>query len=309
MNNFFFNLVRDISFILTKKEKRVAVLMLFYTYLNSLLDVASLALLLPLIKLCMDQSISEKNNVLRYIYTSLHFSSATNFTFFILLVTLILFIAKMCLSVFINAAINKYTFKIAYRLTETNFNILYKLGLNEYNAVNSSIFFREIRNTPPVFASSIVLILFQLIAEGFVLILLLVGLAFADVTILAMFIIVIVPFLALLYNATKKRVEQLGKNIWDVDAKTFKFMNESILGFIDIILLNKKSYFITKYMELTDKTNRLNLKKNIYNSIPAKVTEIVAVLGLLIIYVYSSYIVHNSTTTLVTLLTVFAIAS
>lgn len=283
--------------------------MLILTFLNSLLDVISLAVLLPLISLCLNTDLAKKNIILHSIFQFFGFTSPVNFTLFIIIATLCLFIGKAITSNYITFVITKFTYSIAYRITETNFNIFYNLSLNDYNQTNSTIYHRDIKYSPIAFSGLILQTCFQLISESSVLILLLIGMALADVRVLLVFVIVIVPVLLVVYSLIKRRIEGLGKEIWVVDEKTAKLINESVLGFIDIILLNKRSFFISNFMNLSKTSFQKNTLKHVYSLLPGKIMEVVSILGILIIYIFNSYIYHNSSLQLLTLLTVFAIAS
>jgi len=322
---------KKIKFLLTRQEKKKSIYMLVLTFINSLLDVISLAILLPLINLFIDNDLSQKNYFLKFIYDLFHFTSTTDFTLFIFISTLLIFIGKTAISIYINYIITKFAYDVAYRITETNFNfniigticsvdvayritetnfnIFYNLSLNDYNATNSVVFFREIRNTPVNFANLILLTYFQLITEIVVLVLLLIGLIVVEVRVLLMFVLVIVPILALLYKGTKKRIEKIGHEVYDLDIGTARLMNESILGFIDIILLNKRSFFIRSFLNLTKSTNTRNILKTMYGILLGKILEVISILGIFIIFVFNSYVAHSSPAQLITLLTVFGIAS
>jgi ABC-type multidrug transport system fused ATPase/permease subunit len=298
-----------IKSLLTKHERQQSFFMLFLSFINSLMDVISLALLLPLIGLCLNAEMAKRNAILHSIYAYFHFASPITFTLIILLTTLFIFILKALLSTYINYLINKFTFDIASRISEKNLHIFYSLSMNEVNATNSMLFFREIRNSPALFSNLVLQTVFQLVSEIIVLILILIGLILTDVKVLLLFSIIIIPILGLFYSITKKRVKVLEKEVWDLDLASAKKMNESILGFIDIILLNKRKHFISDFMNLSRKVNTKNLQKSIIGLLPHKILEVVSILGILIIFIFNSYIYHQTGTQLLTLITVYAIAS
>ncbi len=151
------NLVKKILSLLTKREIQKSVSIVSLTFINSILDVIGLAMVLPIMNLCMDNSLSKRNHVFSSIYHFFNFQSHAIFTLYVLLFVLMIFILKAFISIWNNKIIANFTYEVALRITEVNFKNFYNLDLNEYKRHNSVVFFREIRNSPAIFANSVLL--------------------------------------------------------------------------------------------------------------------------------------------------------
>jgi ABC-type multidrug transport system fused ATPase/permease subunit len=220
-----------------------------------------------------------------------------------------IFILKAFISIWNNKIIANFTYEVALRITEVNFNNFYNLDLNEYKRHNSVVFFREIRNSPAIFANSVLLSCFQLISEIFVVLLIIATLVMVNIQILSLFFIIILPVVLLFNNYYRKRMQAIGTDIWNLDIDTATLMNKSISGFVDIRLLDKCAAFINRFLGISNTLFQKQIQKTIYEILLGKMIEIVAVLGLLIIFIIHAFFLPDNSMSILTLFTVFGIAA
>ncbi len=257
----------------------------------------------------MDNSLSKRNHVFSSIYHFFNFQSHAIFTLYVLLFVLMIFILKAFISIWNNKIIANFTYEVALRITEVNFKNFYNLDLNEYKRHNSVVFFREIRNSPAIFANSVLLSCFQLISEIFVVLLIIATLVMVNIQILSLFFIIILPVVLLFNNYYGKRMQAIGTDIWSLDIDTATLMNKSISGFVDIRLLDKCAAFINRFLGISNTLFQKQIQKTIYEILPGKMIEIVAVLGLLIIFIIHAFFLPDNSMSILTLFTVFGIAA
>ncbi len=257
----------------------------------------------------MDNSLSKRNHVFSSIYHFFNFQSHAIFTLYVLLFVLMIFILKAFISIWNNKIIANFTYEVALRITEVNFKNFYNLDLNEYKRHNSVVFFREIRNSPAIFANSVLLSCFQLISEIFVVLLIIATLVMVNIQILSLFFIIILPVVLLFNNYYRKRMQAIGTDIWNLDIDTATLMNKSISGFVDIRLLDKCAAFINRFLGISNTLFQKQIQKTIYEILPGKMIEIVAVLGLLIIFIIHAFFLPDNSMSILTLFTVFGIAA
>jgi ABC-type multidrug transport system fused ATPase/permease subunit len=279
----------------------------FFLIINSVIDLLGLAALIPLFTVLLEEDILTKYTWAAYFYDLFGMTDERQLIIFIAAVLFLIIVIKNILSL----KIARYNTTFAYSLY-TYYSLklhqhYYSKGFHFFKDNNSNHIVRDLKFATNQFASALVLGFLNLINELLVLILILIFMAYYDFKILLLLLIVVVPPFYLFYRWVRLRSTEIGKTRAEIDPVTFKYMYQSIFGYIDIIISGAETNMRKKISESLKKLINADVNTNVYNLAPTKVIESALILGILVIITYGLYF-YPSKNDLLSLLILFAIA-
>jgi ABC-type multidrug transport system fused ATPase/permease subunit len=85
-------------------------------------------------------------------------------------------------------------------------------------------------------------------------------------------------------------------------------LNQTVIGYIDIKLANKEEFYKNKFLRLQKSYHALNMKSYLHNLIPMRANEMVALSGVILIFIYAIFLTDN-TASAVVMISLFAAAA
>ena len=148
--------------------------------------------------------------------------------------------------------------------------------------------------------------LLMLTTEFLVIIMIVVGMALYNTSVLIMVGATILPISYLFNRLLKKKVRAYG----DIQNRLMPALIESSMrgvgGFVDVMLRAKQSMLVDHYSEILHSQNRIATRTSVINIAPSKIFELATIAGMLIIIVYSVF--NSSEQALLPLITLYAMA-
>ena len=302
---FFLNNFKKLLFIVGKKINNVFSIVII-AIISGLIDLIGFSIILPFITIIMGPGGSEnlKNN---YLLDYLNISAETDNFFFILAILLILvFFFKAIVAVTSRVIIVSFAYKQLAKLQTKLMSKYHEMNYLDYIKNSNSYYVRNIRdlskNCIDALESSL-----KIIAETLVIIIILIYLA--NLNFIALLLLSLIFFsLAIIYNLIFKPLSiNFGKKISESYKKIFQLINESIYGFKEIKINNKKDFFITQV-----KTNAENIYKNTIKNYfiivsPRYMFE-VSIVIFVVFFIYISLNYLNIGNNLIPIIGVFAMA-
>ncbi len=279
---------------LDASQHRRTFLIIILTFLSAVMDVFGLASILPLIKLTTTPSAIHTNPYLSYIYEQLHFSSDKSFLLFTILFVLAFFIGKSIFGIFVNYLQTKFGAQLAYNITRRQFNKHFNLDYHNFSGLKSSQIVHHILNNPLSYVTWVVMPLIMLISESFILLLIVVGIAWYDIALFLFIAAVIGPSTWMVYHLLQNRVTYIGSEMNRLYPLSLGSLTQTITGYVDIKLANKESYYRDIFLKSQKRYHDLNMSSYLPNLIPLRANELVALLGVVLIFIYAIFLTDNS---------------
>lgn len=268
-----------------KKFGGIAVLILF----SSILDVIGLASVLPLVKAGTSPEVIHTNKYLSWVYEQFNFSSDKSFLLFLVLAVLVFQVARSAFGLFVNYIEGKFMADVATTISKNQFSKYFSLSYFNFNTVKSSAIINHVQQNPASFVSWIVLPIMTIFSE-MVILLLIVGMIAAYNLQLFFFILATVgPCTALIYYAVKNKNERLGRSLDQMYPLALSQLTYSIMGYVDIKLANKIDYYKNRFSRFQKDFHDLSMSGIVLNMVPLRGNEMVAVLGIMVIFVYAVF--------------------
>lgn len=276
------------------QKKRLSLLSILI-FLSAILDVVGLAAVVPVIKAGTDLEIIHSNEYLNALYTSLDFSSEKYFVLFLICILLGYFFFKTAFGIFVNWRQARLSSDITVSIARNQFEKYFNLDFIDYNRIKSSLMIRNILYNPTSYTQWIVQPLMMLFSETVILILIIGAIAYYNLFLLVFVVITIGPATYLVYRGLKKESTKVGVGIDAVFPYTISSLTEAINGYIDINLADKLGMYKKRYARHYKDYQDLQQKAYLLNQIPLRTNEVIAVLGIILIFLYAMFIAEPGT--------------
>jgi ABC-type multidrug transport system fused ATPase/permease subunit len=275
------------------KQKKKAVWGLFFHAIQSIADVFGLAAIVPVLMLAIDGDFLEKSSKLRAIYKLFSFSSESQFLLTLILLVFVFFVAKSIFAIWLQ----NFTKKNAASIVERATNIKYsQFILNEYSEIvkkGSPDFINLVMNVPYHYVTGMLLPFMNLFSEVLIVLLFSVFI-FYNPFVFLIVIVVLGPSIFLINRSVKSRVINLGKVSGDLREEVLEELNIGIDGITEIKLNKVSSFFINRFVKKQYAYARNEMKALTMQTIPSRMLEILALVGVIILVIYGYYFSNNA---------------
>lgn len=275
--------------------------------INGLIDVIGLAFILPVLYVINDSSVIYSNYYLNFLYNQFHFVSPDGFSLFLIILMFIVFLGKNFISALIIYFQYKYSNNIAIELISSQYKKYLHKDYLYFKQNNSNYILRDIATIPSEFAQGVLIPIINFSTELIVTLSITIAIGIYNPIVFLLLSIILFPSFILFYNSIKNKVDRYGIEISEIRSSTFKSIFEAIFGIEEVKLANKENYFIKRSLNPLKYYFGLNVKLNFFKVLPAKVIEIVSILGIVLIFMYGFFLGEKKNT--FSLLMIFATAA
>ncbi|MFH1004823.1 MAG: ABC transporter ATP-binding protein [Bacteroidota bacterium] len=290
-----YSLINKIFFGLSKSQKRKAFFVLFSSFLNSLLDVLGLASILPVIAIMLNKELIQKNHIVNFVYTQLHFNSADNFLMFLFILLLCIFIFRAFFFVFIARFHIRFSYDIANDYLKKVAYYYCGQDLLFFKNKSSGELYKNMRVIPIQFARFVVMPFIGIFSELVVLLIIISGIFMYNYKLFFLLLLTIGPFILFFYNTVKKKVGKIGEEIDRVSVILHRDIQEIIEGYVDIKLNNSDDFFVEKLFAKNSYNSSLLSSIAVHQLLPSKIIEVTAVSCLCLIFFFATFIDKGNT--------------
>lgn len=285
-NNIVTGTAARIGKLLSPTEKSRGIRLAFLTILGAAIDVIGLAALVPVMMAATDPTFVTTNTYMAALQTWTGFDYP-GFMIFLAVALLLIFIFKNGVALFINYAQSRFAFSVATSLARRQYIKYYGRGYSYFKDTNSADIINNIINIPAFFASGILISTINFGAEMLVMAFIVFGIAAVDIALFLALIAVLLPSGLIIYNGTKNKLYNLGQERKTLHMQTYARLNQAIFGYVDVKLNNKEQYFLDAYVTRQNRLNNNQKTKYLISLIPTRSLEVIAVLGIVVIFLYT----------------------
>ncbi|QZZ22101.1 ABC transporter ATP-binding protein/permease [Leptothermofonsia sichuanensis E412] len=296
------------KFLYVISTRKVELLFLLFLFLSSsALDALGIGLIGPFMAMAVNPETIQRNTWLSTFYKYLGIVSTNQFIALLGLAIIIIFYFKS----FFYFRIQEYVYKFCYaqqvklrlRLMHTYLLLPYTFHLR----TNSANIIQNIIHESGNFTYSIAIPLLNLISNSFVLFILLLLLARTDLlatlSILGLLLLAIYPF-----HYFRHKIESWGQENLDSLTETVRIVNHAIGGFKETKIFGCEPFFEEQLSAQTYKYARAASRFHAFQQLPRIVIEVM-LMTFIVGFVSLSLVFAERTESLVSVLSIFAIAS
>lgn len=276
--------LKELLWILNKKQKWQLVLLFFMLLLSSFLELFGLSVLIPIVDMvAYPESAAESNTLVQFLVFVFRLPKDN---FQAILVATILFVIfvylfKCCFALLVTAFQNRFTNQFQRQISvHLLSNYLYQ-PYEFHVYTNSSELYRSATGDASTFVNSITLFINTLSDVLFMLVAI-IYLLFTD------WLLTLIVFTALglltvvLTRLMKKKVRKYSIYSWQLNAIGIKNINEGLSGIKETKISNREQYFIDNYDDTKSKQAAISLKTAVLTSVPRLFVEAAGMIAMLI---------------------------
>jgi len=229
------------------KSKKEFIFILFGMVLLGILEVTTIASIMPFISLITDQGEIERNFFLRLINDYVDFDSTQSFLFFIGLSIFIFLVFTYLFSIFMTWRIINFSsmlgHHIALGLLKKYLYQPYNFFLNSHTSKLNKNILTEVERT----VIGAVLPIMMSISRAIISVLIFVLLLFINVQVTILLFLFISSFYFLISRVIKKNLKDIGKKTSDYIDKKYKVVSEGLRGIKEIKLMNLEDHILNNF--------------------------------------------------------------
>lgn len=301
-------MLKKLGYILTAKEKRQVVVLLFMVVIGSFLELAGVSIFMPFINVIMDMDTIQETPYLSYIYNYFGFKNNSHFIVAIAGVIIFVYIFKNLYLAIEKNIIYKYSYKIQQRtstgLLKSYLEEPYTFHLNK----NVAELQRSMQEDTDLFTKGIIHVL-ELIAELVVCMVIGIYLFFVSKSITIIVVGAMLICTLVFTRTIKKYVKTIGQENQAYKGKLYQWMNQALGGVKEIKVLNREEYFIDNYNEYFKKYIVGLRISRLFGVLPKYIVETVCMVGLLIAIIVKILFGQKEILEFLPQLSVFAVAA
>ena len=273
------------------KKKNVVILL---CVLSAIIDLMGIGFLIPLFGLIIN------DHYLSILSIKLTLSESSLIVI-ISIIIFLLFVLKNYFSLYVEKVKLKFTHEVFINISRAILNSYLKRGINVFQKMGSSVAFKNIYHIPFYFSTKILNSYFSIISEIIVSVFLFTFLIYYNYRVFIVISLVVFPLTLLYNNLVRKKSLKNGEEIDKVSPRLHDSVNNFSLGFMDIIMLQKESYFKDKLEHYYNSYSNLNIERNILLILPNKIMDIVICFCLITIIIVTTFVIDSKEDILMTL--------
>ena len=300
--------LESVLFYMSSARKRKAIWMFLLLLLTSFLDVLGLASLVPVMMVAAEPGGVQKNRFFSALFHSLNFQSERNFLLFLIVSVFAFFLIKNVFATWVNYLQTRFTADLGLDIVKSQLDKYLHFPFWSFNHLGSANLINSALEVPRAYIFMVIQQLFNLFAEATVMIVIVISILLYKPLLLVLLAAVLLPAALLTYRYLRSRSQAVGVDINRIRPISFGIVGDLFIGFVELKLADKQYRFRDRLLANEHQLQLLAAKSYLYSLLPLKVIEMVAILGVLTIFLYS-ILVPGSSTNLIALVGLFAAAA
>lgn len=266
--------------------KKQGISILFLLTMGALLDLFSLATFLPVIILIVDPNKTINNKYFSNLYNLAGFEDPAYFAATLTIFALIIIFIKTQANIWITYKKAAYAYNIASDFASRAMAKYLQIPYQKFVNTDYTGEMNRISNLPIVYANNYLIPIGTILAESFILLVLLIVITVYDSKV-AVFILVIILPVALVYRAKRVKMKNLGQQIKKTYPLLLKYTLQSIEALPEIQVFKKEAFFKNRFRKTFNDLGVIFSKDHTALTSSVRLTELVAALCICVLIIYA----------------------
>jgi ABC-type multidrug transport system fused ATPase/permease subunit len=268
--------------ILNSGEKKKFIFFIALQVFISLIDIASLALLVFLISFYTQGDLHPR------LAPDMRLLHDTN-SVLPISIFLFLFILKSIFGYLLLDAQFKYVYSVASRISRFNLMKYLNGSYSDYVHHDSSVYVRKILHQPIEFCHYVLAGIQQIITESILSLLTIVVVLVFNAKLFLLLSLVLLPPVFMIAYLTKRKLKNARLHVKSNSEKTLQHLHEALGGYIESNIFGKSNFFAGRFSLLQRRMTGYLADIQTNQSAPARLIEVFAVLGLFILILANKF--------------------
>ena len=270
------NIKSILSFLFTSQEKKRFLFIAVGMMSNGLLEMFSIAAVMPFLGVAANPNLIETNQYLKFIYSALGFSSSREFLFFLGLGLIFILLLANISNAFFTWFNLRFVWSVnnslSVRLIQHYLNQDYLLFIQR----NSADLQKNIQTEVTEVTASVIDPILNLLNKGISVLLTIILLVIIDPILVLLIGTIFGSVYFAVYSVTKKTLSRIGQGSLEDNEEKFKTINEALGVFKIAKLLHLEPFFIDRFAQASRRFTRNQSKRLAISHLPRFVVETIA---------------------------------
>jgi len=284
--------IRKILSLLSVKEKRRLAGLLAANVVISILDIASISLLLYIVGFYTRQQAITPAAFLPQWLMDRH--SMALIGFFALF-----FVVKSSIGYLILQAQYRFVYSVASRIAETNMLHYLEGGYPEYVSIDASVHIRKISQQPIEFCQYVLAGMQQVITEGILVLLTVAAIIVFNIKLFLLLSLLLLPAVFVLAGFSRRKLRSVRRDIKNSSEKSLQHLREALAGYVESNIYQKNVFFSQRFAGYQRTLNTHLSELQIIQGTPSRMIEVFAVLGLFVLIAFGGSIGNDNSASFV----------
>ncbi|HVS97509.1 MAG TPA: ABC transporter ATP-binding protein [Puia sp.] len=287
-------MIRKILSILSARERREGALLALGNAFVSVLDIATLGILLYLVAFYTGGQPAKSIRFLPAWSSDSH-SLAPISVFFLF------FLVKSAGGLLLTGAQYRFVYRVASRISETNMLRYLEGAYADYIHVDASVRIRSIGQQPVEFSQYVLAGMQQLVTECCLVALSMAAIIWYDSRLFFLLSCLLAPAVGILAFFSRKRLKSVRGDIQLSGEKSLQYLREALGGYVEANLYDRIPFFARRYGRRQARLNEHLSVLQILQAVPTRLIEVFAVMGLFVLIVFAKWSGNAQTASYITL--------
>jgi ABC-type bacteriocin/lantibiotic exporter with double-glycine peptidase domain len=287
------NILKHTWSVLEKNEKKRFIVLSALDIVISVIDILSLALLLWIIKFYIQPG----QNNLTFLPGWLSDRQSVSF----IAIFFFLFGIKNIAAFLITKAQYNFIAGVAVRISAINLSNYQQGEFKDFVNIDSSILVRKISLQPFEFCQFILSGIQQIITQSFLILLTIVAIILFNAKLFLLLLLILLPPVILVFYIIKKRLTHAKMQIRTTNEKSFQHLLDALKGYVEANIYDRNEFFLKRFIKHRSIFSRYLFDSLALQSMPNRIIEIFAVLGLFILIAIAKWSGNGDSGALITI--------
>jgi HlyD family secretion protein len=302
-------IIKNFFSMLTAGQRKSFYILQILVISMTIAEIASIALIVPLMALVSDLSILERENLLAAIYLKSNIVGPYNFMFYLSIVVLINLTIAAIFSMFVTWRMSMFATKVGVEIGDKLYSYYLSQDWLFHTMGSSSNMTKKIANETTRITNEILLPTMILNARIVLALFIILFMFIYDPIILTISLIIFGSTYIILYKFVQKRLTVNSKQISDMFLKRFKLMSEGFGGIKEILLLGRTENLKQNFFKTGDKLAYSQGNNRTIAQLPKYLLELLVFSSMIFLILYLIAVNDENLVTILPILSVYALVA
>ena len=280
--------------VLTAKEKKKFGFLILLDIFISIIDIISLAILLWIIQFYIQPGTSKNIPILSQWLISRD-------SVWLIAVFFMLFGLKNMAGYLIAKAHYRFNSGVAVRISRNNLLHYQHAGFDEFVTVDSSKHIRKICFQPFEFCQYILSGIQQIITQSCLISIAVLAILLFNARLFLLILVILLPPVVIVFYLVKKRMASARKSIQINNERSYQYVLDALKGWVESNIYGRHDFFLNRFINSREKFAISLFDSIAIQSMPGRIIEIFAILGLFILIAIAKWSGNVDTVPLLTI--------
>jgi ABC-type multidrug transport system fused ATPase/permease subunit len=280
--------------VLTAKERKKFSSLIMLDVTISIIDIVSLAILLWIIQFYIQPGNSKNLTFLPQWFVSRD-------SVWLIAVFFIVFGLKNMAGYFIARAHYRFNSGVAVRISRNNLLHYQHADFDEFVTIDSSKQIRKICFQPFEFCQYILSGIQQIVTQSCLIGIAILAILLFNAKLFLLILAILLPPVVIVFYLVKKRMTAARKSIQVNNERSYQYVLDALKGWVESNIYGRHDFFLNRFIDSRKKFSVSLFDSLAIQSMPSRIIEIFAILGLFILIVIAKWSGNSDTTSLLTI--------